>query len=517
MIGAAPWRPPVGRRIVEILSAFADAEDPAFRRRIVRHTEQYLHPAGLVVADQQVRRDHCAAIVNACAAHHDPAEALHAVVEACADLAPYDPQFVVLEKITRPYLPRAVPVSFMRRVEDVLTGMDDVSPAELRMLWVSTREPGNFFDVDDAAGLLEAVDLLNRQRRSEAVPVPGLSILRLLAATAELLRRQKRDDDAAELDDLVATGHRELRLAPTPKSAHRPRHCDLVQIRIDELGVPGGRAPRFTITASFFRREAEGLVCQESFSSGDNCRAAEIHLRGSELLGTIGAFVPGPDFRVEFLLPYSLLSLPTQLWTVAGQSRLEHHCRVVVRSWDRIASGWLQGDWSHRWRVFRAGEAGRRFGWIADPGSAIPAPALPSDVWAGAAGHRLRLWLHESPALVALALAARSADGSVATGRTPAVVPTPHREVIETVLSRGLPILLWRRDGGDPAELVEWCLRHAHGALDDLPDLVTRLRVGADESDAEELGHHVTLLWDDYDCLPHHVLAPFQRPEEAFG
>lgn len=498
--------PKLTRQLVEVLGSFANADDAEFRRDVVVLVRRYLHTSGFDVPVARRRMEHCLAIVHACAEHRDPPEALLALVEACWDQAPYDPQLAALEAITRPYLPRVLPVSLMRRIDSALVHIAGiVSMADARMLWLRVRERGNFFDIDDADNLSQVFERLNRQRESDAVD-PARSIVLLLSEVAAFLRRSKAEQHVATFAALATTVASACGVSDRGRAV-RLRLCDLVQIKIDELQVPGTSEFRYTLSMSFYRRSAHGLVCVDNLDAGGDCTLEELPNRGSELLTAFRAFAQGQGFRVEFLLPYSLLSMPTRLWTVASDERLEHYCRVVVRSLDRMVNSWMHGDWPERWQRFREGDA-RGFGWIADGSMDSSATTGLADVCTPKSPHALRRWLDDAPHIVAVAVAGAPLSAGKETAE-------PFRDEIVTTVKQGIPIMLWRRDGGDSTELVRWHAVDKHRGLDELAEQVRLLRRSADDADDADFGHHITVLWDDYDCLPPHLFAPFSSPLQS--
>lgn len=81
----------------------------------------------------------------------------------------------------------------------------------------------------------------------------------------------------------------------------------------------------------------------------------------------------------------------------------------------------------------------------------------------------------------------------------------------------GVPIVLWRRDGGDVAELrsLVSCLA-AGGQLLKLPAKIAELRQAAAGEPEGHIGRHISLIWDNYDEREA-LAAGLASPREAQG
>jgi hypothetical protein len=77
-------------------------------------------------------------------------------------------------------------------------------------------------------------------------------------------------------------------------------------------------------------------------------------------------------------------------------------------------------------------------------------------------------------------------------------------EILKPILELGTPIVLWIKQTHHPAE---WLQKELYGLLPqslivDLPLAVKQRRVSAKRDDETDIGHHLSLLWDDPDRLP---------------
>jgi hypothetical protein len=218
----------------------------------------------------------------------------------------------------------------------------------------------------------------------------------------------------------------------------------------------------------------------------------------------------GPGKRVEFLLPDSLLGYAAETWP-GGSSGvpLSRSCQVVVRSLRRYKDSSLHREWAQRWQALDRdcppGDALERIGWMS-PGSGIRADADEdvnscSVTWSCPVSKYQPLlltdaadvehWLRINPDLACLGLGA----------------PYDHQEplmrdaVLDALLEDGIPVMVWRRDAGDPAHLLD-ALRDGEppALLAELPHSVLALRK-RERRNPESLGKHITLLWDDPTCV----------------
>lgn len=197
------------------------------------------------------------------------------------------------------------------------------------------------------------------------------------------------------------------------------------------------------------------------------------------------------ELTVEVVLPRSLINEPVDQWRVGGPLpyNLGAEHPVVVRSLDRLQDRRLHSKWRLKWQQFV--RAGHRV----DPGAVH---VVSADEPKSAEALRAELLLH--PVLV------------LVFGSPPEPITDLGGDAFTAGLLAGVPVMAWCRD----AELSGEFLRRLQLILDrtgpaELAREVYQLRLEADDqglSGPGRVGHHVTLLWDDYDRLPARFGAP---------
>lgn len=88
-----------GRRLVEILEAVPDMDDPGFRRQLIRQVGGFLQPGSLLrVSHREQMRDHIVEIIETCRSHRDPRSAFLALTRAVEFLRPESAAALVLRQ-----------------------------------------------------------------------------------------------------------------------------------------------------------------------------------------------------------------------------------------------------------------------------------------------------------------------------------------------------------------------------------------------------------------------------------
>ncbi|MEU6356911.1 hypothetical protein ABZ896_47725 [Streptomyces sp. NPDC047072] len=230
---------------------------------------------------------------------------------------------------------------------------------------------------------------------------------------------------------------------------------------------------------------------------------AELECRGKEFLlawkepAEVGR---GAHRRYEFLLPDSLLGYPAERWPSGSAGvPLSLNCLVVVRSLMRYDDISIHDRWTDRWSALdqdcTPGDALARIGWISPGADSVDNSRYKE--WSCPNGKYpplrlgsradLEAWLRRHADLACLGLGA------------------PYDPLDELMLGAvrdalfydGIPVMVWRRDGGDPGLLLE-ALRDGRppALLAELPHSVLETRQQRRHDD-ESVGHNITLLWDD--------------------
>jgi hypothetical protein len=328
---------------------------------------------------------------------------------------------------------------------------------------------------DDAFPLLRFVRWLNRQLTGEAAE-------RLRVWLDDAIARLALDDaDARRLRARLAAPAPRKGLASSLLVQVAPRVCD-----------PG----RYSLKAWLFGTgEPECLRAGEEAYARAELAACLDEIR-DELARRRVAF---DQIGVEFLLPRDLLCADVDQWPVrldfidAIPVGAEH--RVVTRSLERASRPRAAAALRARWqRLRRAADA--RCDVLDSPekmaGEALTAVRI-DEVGCGGVG--LYTALRDAPGLVCAIL-----------GSSPEPAPDdPNRDVLNTLLAVGIPVVVWARHPGDDAGAFRSLLCGLVGdeALPRLPDRVWNLRKAAVcAADMLHPGRHVSLVWDDPRRVP---------------
>lgn len=183
---------------------------------------------------------------------------------------------------------------------------------------------------------------------------------------------------------------------------------------------------------------------------------------------------------LEIVLPRALLSLPVHLWRKEHDSGIPRPLcldyPIVVRSLERMVSGYWHRAWNRRWRTLQE-----------DPRQAEVHFARPAGP--------------DTPYAVDAVLEKEQLCAAIVLSAAPA--PEPHgADQLMSALRSGLPAVLWHRldaDSESLREIVEW-LRD-EGGLVDLPARSHTLRRDA-HLDAParfdfKVVRELVVLWDD--------------------
>lgn len=168
---------------------------------------------------------------------------------------------------------------------------------------------------------------------------------------------------------------------------------------------------------------------------------------------------------LEFILPLSMLSLEIDKWRDLSGQVLGHDYRITVRSQDRIR----KKRWQRFWK-----------------------PIMSDDIQLLECSQVVNLEQFDKADHEQLVMEAKANAASVIFQFSP-----KDHHLIGKYINAGLPVLLWPRlscgDGNHEIDklFAEKCLSH-------LPKAVKNTRCDL----ANDIGRHLTLLWDDKDRLP---------------
>ncbi|MGW1956286.1 VMAP-C domain-containing protein [Streptomyces sp. NPDC001920] len=339
-------------------------------------------------------------------------------------------------------------------------------------------------------------DLLGFLRLLDAEPGRSDRLGALIAAAP----RGGHDDHCPPGDGLRSTGERQV----------------VIQIRVEEEDAPSDlpyTQRRYSLRGFHY----EGVTGDKpafhcSWPSPGPFTGDELQAHGHAFLAAWRAQEQADwdvNRRVEFLLPDSLLGHPVELWPSGSSGRpLSRRCQVVVRSLRRYKDDFLHEEWRRRWaaldRDCPPGDALERIGWMSPDATGTQACGdgdCPDVTWdcPDSKYQPLRLtdpsdvedWLRLHTDLACLGL------GSPYDPEDPLI----RDAVLDALLEDGIPVMVWRRDAGDPAALLDE-LRDGRPPtqLAELPDSVLEVRKRK-RHDPASVGKQITLLWDDPTCV----------------
>lgn len=523
-----PWVKGAHWSLARALMAFADMADPDFRKRLVREVGIELRlPGPLPVPDNSMMADHVNDIVSACGQHDDPAGALRALVQVLEFLRPHTAAFSWLNCCVSGVLEQGV-VSPAQTLElwNLLRDFDPLPDVvTVQRLVYSCCSPTEFTPVREGDGLADALRRLNLARVG-----PGTTplMLRFLDALAD----HHGGAQGAALSALVRDNRRELGLVPSASRGNGSVRSPLegqsmvLQILLEEGSAEGLADDRcYTWEALLFEASGQEWDLVTKYATTDPVTLEDLRRhRGSPLSmwrDLAAASACAEDFRVEFLLPWSLLDHAAELWPIdEEQYPLGLHCPVVLRSLDRLKTPQWHRAWRTKWRSLQhtvdSAEpvaASDLLGWFAPPRARTPLDAeiAGQTLRVGGSGGQVRKWLDHRSTIAGLALA----------------VPYTYRAglqdlvhlAVKEAVREGIPVIIWRRDGGSVEELQSFVRELPARRLPELAGHVYRRRRAADEYDAGDMGNHISLLWDDPNTggwsMGEALRAPVRGPDSS--
>lgn len=522
---ASPWPPDAAGLLADLLGRFPGLARPAARTDLLERMDAAAaacpEPAGaprfpLDVPYHDRARDHLAAIVRAVETHPDPAAALDALAKALREAYPHDRALAWLE-LTVCGLTGVSPLP-PRQAVDLVRALYGVPglPGPERLVHLV---PAGARGTSGLTGRETLPQILLRlsDRRRAAGRAPRAEdrepLLRFLHAVAY---GKSLSGDGRRLDPLRGL------LAGLGPPAGGPAAGGrlIVQIRVEPVDAPHVADEQYQMWAAYYRLPADGGPLEHVRSlepTGPFPRSALADVGSARMTGwrELAREVRAADgrVRVEFLLPADLLGHRAELWSAGpSQTPLGRHHPVVVRSLERYSDHWLdQEPWRRRWSHLcqeppgQDGEDGedgeygedpedREGGTTRDPLDRIAWPPLDE----GPVPALVR-WLAQRPELACLGL---TEPYDRLTARNKAAVS-------EALFMEGVPVMVWRRDCGDPGELLDALRDHSPRRLRDLPEIVHHCRRQGRTAGEADVRNNITLLWDDPYCVDADQDMPF--------
>ncbi|MFB8201092.1 VMAP-C domain-containing protein [Kitasatospora purpeofusca] len=505
-----------------------ELQEPGFRHLVLGETRHRLGAgSGFAVLDSPQVRDHLLNVVQACRGWHDPTRALRELSGVLGALRPATAAVEWLEAAVD-----AVTAAGLLACETQLVVLRSLrsldpqpSPARVLYLVESVCEAGETHPVRLRDGLAGAVSRLNQVRLGEGTPLL-LRFLSRLGATCG-------GTEAVRVTELVRRATRELGLpdqepvrplASSAASGDAGKSRPLVlQITLDDVSSVGSDAePVYVFEAALYDTAEQPWRLVSKRAGREPLSRSVLERRGGRHLATwaelASAAADAEGLRVEFLLPWSLLGHPAELWPVDEDDYpVGMHFPVVVRSLDRMRSAFWHTAWKGKWRALEAavdscspGTVADLSGWIVHPDGTAPIDAELAGraLHLGGAKGDVRRWLDSRPQTAFLVLSFPYAYHPKRPGM--------RHQAVKDAVREGVPVMLWRRDHeGSTAELHMLLGELSAAKLPELADHVQRRRRAASEDDRGDLGHHLSLLWDDPGHAAWLAPAPFRAPAAA--
>ncbi|MFJ9529056.1 VMAP-C domain-containing protein [Streptomyces cyaneofuscatus] len=498
---------------------FSDLHDPNFFRLVLDHMGIRLNKNGSAyeVAYHAEPRSQVAALIASVHRHRDSEAALRALAEAMRYLRGQEAAMVRLDTIVSDLAPAGrLPGPRLQAIVAQLTSLKTTVPV------TATEEalrrallPGEPSGLRGGETVSVMVVRLN-DARDFAAPGPSPSahpplVMRFLAELAgELSGAEQsllRSHVSLAADELGLPAEAAAGLAGRGgRSADRDT-SRILQIRLRET-TPGRR--RYTVDAALFDWTETGLSRPRKREAQRPLSLGELRQFGRTCLADWSDLAAHLDdaerVRVEFLLPWSLLGHPVEHWLSDGDAYLlGHKYPVVIRSLDRMERPSWRRHWVGRWQALHhEGPHPHRVAWLAL--EAARESGLGGEVLAlrGRDGE-VRAWLDAHPGAASFGLAFAYDPQS------------PQRALgLQEAVCEGIPLIVWRRDDGDPAELAESLGKMTAAQFSALPDELKAWRRAASRDDSAEMGNHLTLLWDDPECVRREeaLAAPDAHPQK---
>jgi hypothetical protein len=510
---ADAWTPAFTGALLKSLNAVADMDDPAFRNALLRRTAEQLGMDSTFPVDgHNDRRVYINALVYTCKGYVRPADALTALVNAMRELRPDTAALAQLEDCVAALKGLSIlGVVRLHALLAVISGLSgDVDRLTIHDLIKRVRHDRDLFPLRRSEDLPELVRRLDGARRSEGTAPPLL--VRFLIEFAASLQGEDAAQLNTELEKIIA----ELGLPPNAAARTETRQrgrevCRVLQIRIEEVSAADQK--KYTIDGAVIDRTDDSWELVLAWQLEGAHLAKDIDQKGTLFLQQ----TPGLDraagatdgMTVEFLLPWSLLGHPVEQWSLyKDMYPIGHRFPVVVGSLDRRRQKFFFQPWRERWKMLFDEDQDRplcdRLGWLHNGSAPIPVRARTG----GRFVRLLRLgdltsWL------------AQESNRNVASlGLTFTYAPTDPVGLtsLEAAVCEGIPVLIWRRDSGDPNELEDLL---ADVKIHELRDRVHSWRCSAAGSDvsASDVRRHFVVMWDDPGDVGQSYDQPFMAPQ----
>ncbi|MFI7415071.1 hypothetical protein ACIBU0_41195 [Streptomyces sp. NPDC049627] len=508
------WNAADLERLCGALGAFSDLDDPQFFRQVCFMLGKRL--GRFAVQYHADPRNRVLALVQAIDRAQERDRALRALADTLRFLRGDELAMTELDEVVTQLAPESrLSGTRLRAIVEYLdarkTTVPLVAAHDALRRALLPGEPSGLRGTEDVSGMVRRLNDAKETGAAfdDAAPV----VLRFLAELAASAAK----DVAEVLRSHVLHAADELGLPPDVRAglAGRPAavlpHADrrVLQIRLSE-SAPGQQ--EYAVEAALFDWTEEGLCRPLRRGSERVYTVRELQQCGRTCLVEWEDLVIGLDAadhaHVEFLLPWSLLAHPVERWLTDDQGYLlGHKYPVVVRSLDRIRQRSWHRDWKRRWTVLRNSGVAcgpeQLVGWLA----LERAPALEEHgdvLYLRGRDGEVRTWLDDHPDSAGIALAFSYDHGNPRCALA-----------LQEAVCEGVPFMVWRRDHGDPTELAERLRESGQDRFADLPARLRQWRRSAPRDDESDMHNHLTLFWDDPDCVQRE--GPLSVPTRTGG
>ena len=507
------WTPSFSGALFTSLNAFPDMDDQGFRNALVRRTAERLGMDSTFPVDSHSdRRVYINAIVFACKGYTRPADAVDELVETMRELRPDTAALADLEDCAAAL--KGLSILGIVRLHALLSVISGLSSRVDRLtvhdLIRHAMREGDVFS------LRQSEDLPQLVRRLDAARVSDISMPPLLVRFLVELGASLDGEDAARLDAELEKIFAELGLPSDVVARAGTRQpgqqaCRVLQIRIDE--VSSADQKKYTIDGAVIDRTDDSWEPVLAWQLEGSHLARDIDQKGTLFLqqtsGLDRATGATAGMTVEFLLPWSLLSHPVEQWSLyKDKYPIGHRFPVVVGSLDRRRERFFFQPWRERWKMLFDDDQDRplcdRLGWLHNGEAPVPQRAR--------SGGRFVQLLQLGD--LTSWLAEESNRGMASLGLTFAYQPNDPVGLtsLEAAVCEGIPLLIWRRDNGDPNELEDLLTDVKIHELRERVRSWRRSTAGGNTS-RSDVRRHFVVMWDDPGDVGQAYDQPFMAPQ----
>lgn len=478
------WTPMAEQLLCDVLLSFADMSKSHFRHDLLSRMEAKGPAYGIIadISEKSQPRSHIRAILNAAASRGDPLGVLEVLADALTEIAPYDGALPWLRTIVLALTEEApLPAETMLQLIRALLALDPAPRPQA--LAPYTAAAGSGLSLLKGGETLAEILLRTAELRHDTGRKALIGFLQAFTADRQSPLRDQLGGVRSILERIG------FPVDGSASAAADNEYRLVVQIRLEAEDAEHVEDGRYSLYATCYKQPLSGgsIVRISALPEPAILRKSQLLSSGSEPLSQWSDLIEEMSgsrrpVRIEFILPTSLLGHPAELWsTGAAQQSLGHHHPVVVRSLERYKDTLIgTGPWVERWSYLKQKdgmtEALDLIGW----------PSMNH-----AKASEFTEWVIDRPTLACLGL------------RQPyEQLPGPMRRAVDDVMfTEGVPVVIWRRDGGEPDDVIAALREHNPVYLTELPEIVYQCRRRGRIADSGDVRKNLTLLWEDPQCV----------------